>query len=45
MMVVYGYARLVGYDPKYRLKADILKSFEVEEGRRFTLHLRKGHRW
>ncbi|NQW02042.1 MAG: ABC transporter substrate-binding protein [Rhodospirillales bacterium] len=45
MMVVYGYARLVGYDRKYRLKADILRRLEVEEGRRFTLHLRKGHRW
>lgn len=45
MMVVYGYARLVGYDRDYNLKADILRSFEVEEGRRFTLHLRKGHRW
>lgn len=45
MMVVYGYARLVGYDRKYRLKADILRAYEVEEGRRFTLHLRKGHRW
>ncbi len=45
MMVVYGYARLVGYDRKYRLKADILRDYEVEEGRRFTFHLRKGHRW
>ncbi len=45
MMVVYGYARLVGYDSAYRLKADLLKDFEVEEGRRFTFHLRKGHRW
>lgn len=45
MMVVYGYARLVGYDRAYNLKADVLRAFEVEEGRRFTLHLRKGHRW
>ncbi len=45
MMVVYGYARLVGYDRMYQLKADILRQFEVEEGRRFTLHLRPGHRW
>ena len=45
MMVVYGYARLVGYDRKYKIKADILRDFEVEEGRRFTLHLRKGHKW
>lgn len=45
LMVVYGYARLVGYDPEYRIAADILNAFEVEEGRVFTLHLRPGHRW
>ncbi|MGB0853082.1 MAG: ABC transporter substrate-binding protein [Pikeienuella sp.] len=44
-MVVYGYARLVGYDETFQLKADILKSVEVEEGRIFTLRLRKGHKW
>tara|TARA_R110002049_G_scaffold307712_2_gene509117 strand:- start:90568 stop:92469 length:1902 start_codon:yes stop_codon:yes gene_type:complete len=44
-MVVYGYARLVGYAPDYTLYPDILRDVEVEEGRRFTLHLRPGHRW
>ncbi|MBY5935318.1 ABC transporter substrate-binding protein [Tateyamaria omphalii] len=44
-MVVYGYARLVGYDHNYELKPDILRDVEVEEGRIFTLHLRPGHRW
>ncbi|WP_299402556.1 ABC transporter substrate-binding protein [uncultured Roseobacter sp.] len=44
-MVVYGYARLVGYDQNYNLYADILRDIEVVEGRKFTLHLRKGHRW
>ncbi|MEO0863538.1 MAG: ABC transporter substrate-binding protein [Pseudomonadota bacterium] len=44
-MVVYGYARLVGYDHEYNLVPDILRDFEVAEGRIFTLHLRKGHRW
>ncbi len=44
-MVVYGYARLVGYDHEYRLKPDILRDIEVEDGRKFTLHLRPGHRW
>ena len=44
-MVVYGYARLVGYDENYRLKADILRDGEVEQGRVFTMHLRPGHRW
>lgn len=45
MMMVYGYARLVRYDTKYEIVADILESFEVKENRIFTLHLRKGHRW
>jgi peptide/nickel transport system substrate-binding protein len=44
-MVVYGYARLVGYDANYDLYPDILRDVEVEEGRKFTLHLRRGHRW
>ena len=42
---VYGYARLVGYDRNLKIVPDILESLEVEEGRSFTLHLRKGHRW
>jgi len=45
LLVVYGYARLVGYDTKLELVPDILESFEVKEGRIFTLKLRKGHRW
>jgi len=44
-MVVYGYARLVGYQPDYTLAPDILAAVDVEEGRKFTLHLRPGHRW
>jgi len=44
-MVVYGYARLVGYDENYNLRPDILRDFEVEDGRIFTLRLRPGHRW
>jgi peptide/nickel transport system substrate-binding protein len=44
-MVVYGYARLVGYDTDFNLVPDILKDVEEKEGRIFTLHLRKGHRW
>lgn len=44
-MVVYGYARLVGYDENYALKPDILRDLVVEEDRKFTLHLRRGHRW
>jgi peptide/nickel transport system substrate-binding protein len=44
-MVVYGYARLVGYDQDYQLQADILRAYEVADDRIFTLHLRPGHRW
>ncbi len=42
---VWGYARLVGYNEKLELVPDILESFEVEDGRIFTLHTRKGHKW
>ncbi len=45
MMVVYGYARLVGFDHKFDLQPDILESVSVEQGRIFTLKLRAGHRW
>ncbi len=45
MLVVYGYARLVAYDHNMELRPDILERYEVEDGRRFRLHLRKGHRW
>ncbi len=44
-MVVYGYARLVGYDANYNLVPDILRDFENEGNRKYTLHLRKGHKW
>jgi len=44
-MVVYGYARLVGYDQNLTLQPDILRDFKVEDGRIFTFYLRKGHRW
>lgn len=45
MMTVYGYARLVGFNEKFELVPDILESYEVEEGRIFTFHLRPGHKW
>jgi peptide/nickel transport system substrate-binding protein len=45
LMMVYGYARIVGYDMKFDLVPDIAASFQVEEGRRFTITLREGHRW
>lgn len=44
-MVVYGYARLVGYNENYELVPDLLGSFENENNRKFTLRLRPGHKW
>lgn len=44
-MVVYGYARLVGFNEKYELVPDLLESFENEDNRKFTLNLREGHKW
>jgi peptide/nickel transport system substrate-binding protein len=44
-MMVYGYARLVGYDRNLLVKPDILEAIEVEDDRVFTLRLRAGHRW
>lgn len=45
MMMVYGYARLVGYNANLEIVPDILERVEVEDGRKFTLYLRKGHKW
>ncbi|MCC2664862.1 MAG: putative oligopeptide transporter, periplasmic oligopeptide-binding protein [Geminicoccaceae bacterium] len=45
LLVVYGYARLIGYDRDLELVPDIAKAVEVEDGRIFTFHLRDGHRW
>lgn len=44
-MVVYGYARLIGYDDRLVLQSDILKDYSVEDGRIFTFTLREGHKW
>ena len=44
-MVVYGYARLVGFDQNYEIIPDLLALFENEDGRKFTLKLREGHKW
>lgn len=44
-MTIFGYARLVGYDEKLNLVPDILRSYDVEDGRIFTFHLRPGHKW
>ncbi|SFL02230.1 ABC transporter substrate-binding protein [Shimia haliotis] len=44
-MVVYGYARLVGYNERYEIVPDILESLENENDIKFTLRLRPGHKW
>jgi peptide/nickel transport system substrate-binding protein len=45
MMSLYGYARLVVFNGRQELEPDILEEVQEEEGRRFTLVLREGHRW
>ncbi len=40
-----SYARLVGYDAKLKLHADLLERYESEGDRVFTFVLREGHRW
>ena len=45
MMVVYGYARLVGYDRNLALVPDILQNIDVKEDRIYTMKLRAGHKW
>lgn len=45
MMTLNGYARLVGYDENLHLQADILESYEVQDGRIFTFRIRENHRW
>jgi peptide/nickel transport system substrate-binding protein len=45
MLVVYGYARLVGYDQNFNIVPDILESIDVKDDRVFTMKLRRGHRW
>jgi peptide/nickel transport system substrate-binding protein len=39
------YARLVGFDEKLNIQPDILESFEAQEERIFTFHIREGHKW
>ncbi|QBF30678.1 ABC transporter substrate-binding protein [Thalassococcus sp. S3] len=44
-MVVYGYARLVGYDHEYNLVPDLLAAVEKIDERKFIFRLRPGHKW
>lgn len=45
LLVVYGYARLIGYTTDLELMPDILKDVTIDEDRIFTFHLREGHKW
>ena len=45
LLVIYGYARLVGYNTNYEIVPDIAESVEVEDDRIFTIRLRPGHKW
>lgn len=45
MMTLYGYTRLVVYDENLEIAPDLLESYDIREGRIFTLRLRPGHRW
>src|SRR5687767_6341268 len=45
LMTIYGYARLVGFDERLKLHADILESFETVEDRIYTFRIRAGHKW
>jgi peptide/nickel transport system substrate-binding protein len=45
LMTVYGYTRLIVYDDRFELHPDILESYDVKDGREFTLKLRAGHKW
>jgi peptide/nickel transport system substrate-binding protein len=45
MMVVYGYARLVGYNEQLQIVPDLLERIDNVGDRVFTLHLRPGHKW
>ncbi len=45
LMTLYANARLIVYDPDFKLQPDILESYEDKGGREFTLKLRPGHKW
>lgn len=45
LLSVYGYARLVVWNTDFKLEPDILQSVSIDDGRKFTLKLRAGHKW
>ena len=45
-MTVYGYARLLIFEPKnFEYQPDILESYDVVNGKKFIFKLRQGHKW
>jgi peptide/nickel transport system substrate-binding protein len=44
-MTLYGYTRLVVFNEKLEIIPDLLQSFDIEDERIFTFHLRPGHKW
>ena len=45
LMTVYSYTRPIVYTPDFKLKADILESYENKDDKEFTFRLREGHKW
>ena len=45
LMTLYSNSRLMTYDANFKLFSDILESYDVKDGREFTLKLRAGHKW
>ena len=45
LIPINSYSRLVGYSENLQLLPDILADVEAVENQKYTLHLRKGHRW
>ena len=45
LMTLYANARLIVYDEYFKLRPDILESYEDKGGKEFTFKLRAGHKW
>jgi len=45
LMTIYSYARLIVHDAAFKLRPDILESWQSDDGGLVTFRLRAGHRW
>ena len=45
LMVMWGYARLIGYQRDLSLAPDLAEAIDNQDNKVFTIHLRPGHRW